>query len=334
MRVVGKTFTGVIILKKDNRKVALIGTGLVGMSFAFAIINQNLCDELVLIDIDAQRAEGEAMDLNHGMAFAQSRIKIYAGVYGDCSDADIAVITAGANQRPGETRLELLNKNAAIISQVVASVLESGFSGLFLVATNPVDIMTRLVKELSGFDGAHVIGSGTTLDTARLRYLIGDYFSIDPRNVHAYVIGEHGDSEFVAWSQALVSTVPVTEMCIRSRLCALNDLQEIEDDVRNAAYVIIKAKKATYYGVGMALARIVKAIFADESSILTVSACMKGEYGLNGVYIGVPSVVGRDGIKRVLPLSLTTDELAKLTESGRILEENYRSIEAVKPIMA
>ena len=274
MRVVGKTFTGVIILKKDNRKVALIGTGLVGMSFAFAIINQNLCDELVLIDIDAQRAEGEAMDLNHGMAFAQSRIKIYAGVYGDCSDADIAVITAGANQKPGETRLELLNKNAAIISQVVVSVLESGFSGLFLVATNPVDIMTRLVKELSGFDGAHVIGSGTTLDTARLRYLIGDYFSIDPRNVHAYVIGEHGDSEFVAWSQALVSTVPVTEMCIRSRLCALNDLQEIEDDVRNAAYVIIKAKKATYYGIGMALARIVKAIFADESSILTVSACM------------------------------------------------------------
>ncbi len=314
----------------DNRKVALIGTGMVGMSFAYAAINQGLCDELVLIDINKDRADGEAMDLNHGMAFASSKIKIYSGVYGDCSDADIVVIAAGANQKPDETRLELVYNNAEIMKGIVQQVVDSGFNGIFLVATNPVDIMTKLVKELSGFDSKKVIGSGTTLDTARLRYLIGDYFGIDSRNVHAYVIGEHGDSEFVPWSQAMISTVPVTEICEASGKCAFCDLQDIEREVRQSAYVIIKAKKATYYGIGMALARIIKAIFTNECSVLTVSTYLNGEYGERDIYIGVPCVIGRSGVKRIMPLILTEEELNKLKKSCKILDKIYNDLKKSK----
>lgn len=311
----------------DNRKVALIGTGMVGMSFAFALTNYNLCNELVLIDIDREKAEGEAMDLNHGMAFAPTRMKIYSGVYGDCSDADIVVITAGANQKPEETRLDLLHRNAKIIRSIVEQVIDSGFDGIFLVASNPVDIMTRLVQEISGFDHKKVIGSGTTLDTARLRYLVGEYFNIDSRNVHAYVMGEHGDSEFVPWSQALISTVPVKEMCERSKCsCTIQDLQQIEDDVRNAAYVVIKAKNATYYGIGMSLVRIVRAIFNDERSILTVSTFIDGQYGEHDVYIGIPSVVGRGGVVETMPISLTKDETEKFHYSCNVLRKHFNNL--------
>lgn len=311
----------------DKRKVALIGTGMVGMSFAFALVNNNLCNELVLIDIDKDRAEGEAMDLNHGMAFASSRMRIYAGVYGDCSDADIVVITAGANQKPEETRLDLLNRNTEIIKSIVAQVIDSGFNGIFLIASNPVDIMTRLVQQVSGFDHKRVIGSGTTLDTARLRYLIGEYFNIDSRNVHAYVLGEHGDSEFVPWSQALISTVPIFSMCEKSSCkCSLQDLLQIEEDVRNAAYIVIKAKKATYYGIGMSLVRIVKAIFNDERSVLTVSTYVDNLYGENDVYVGVPSIVGRDGVIDVMPISMTKEERDKFSRSCNILRDHYNQI--------
>ena len=197
----------------DNRKkIVLIGTGMVGMSFAYAALNRNLCDELVLIDINEKRANGEAMDLNHGLAFSNSSMKIYSGSYGDCSDADIAVICAGVNQKPGESRLELLQRNTKVFSSIVPNVVQSGFDGIFLVATNPVDIMTRVTFELSGFNAAKVIGTGTTLDTARLRYLMGEYFEIDPRNIHAYVIGEHGDSEFVPWSQAILAVKPIKDV--------------------------------------------------------------------------------------------------------------------------
>ena len=194
----------------DNRKVVLIGTGMVGMSFAYAALNQNICDELVLIDINRERAIGEAMDLNHGLAFSKTSMRIYAGEYNDCSDADIVVICAGINQKEGESRLELLSRNAKVFESIVTPVVKSGFSGIFLVATNPVDIMTRITYEMSGFDDNKVIGTGTTLDTARLRYLLSEYFEINPRNIHAYVIGEHGDTEFVPWSQALISTKPLS----------------------------------------------------------------------------------------------------------------------------
>ena len=212
----------------NRSKVVLIGTGMVGMSFAYAALNQNLCDELVLIDINEKRAIGEAMDLNHGLAFSHSSMKIYNGSYSDCGDAEVVAICAGVNQKPGESRLQLLKRNAQVFSTIVPEVVQSGFDGIFLVATNPVDIMTRVTYELSGFNAAKVIGTGTTLDTARLRYLLGEYFEADPRNVHAYVIGEHGDSEFVPWSQALLAAKPIKDVLKdNSQTYYMDDLEKI-----------------------------------------------------------------------------------------------------------
>lgn len=309
-------------MKTDRRKVALIGTGMVGMSYAYSLLNQNVCDELVLIDIDRKRAEGEAMDLNHGLAFSGSNMKIYAGEYEDCADADIVVICAGVAQKPGESRLNLLKRNAAVFKSIVDPVTASGFNGIFLVATNPVDIMTRITYSLSGFNPRRVLGSGTALDTARLRYLLGDYLKIDPRNVHAYVMGEHGDSEFVPWSQAMVATKPILELCEESggMVCG-EDLQKISDEVKGAAYRIIEAKRATYYGIGMALTRITRAILGDENSVLTVSAMLKGEYGQSDVYVGVPCIINQNGIQRVLPLSLREEELEMMKKSCDTLRE-------------
>ncbi len=314
-------------MNNKSKKVVLIGTGMVGMSFAYAALNQNVCDELVLIDIDKLRAEGEAMDLNHGLAFSGTSMKIYAGDYSDCKDADIVVICAGVNQKPGETRLELLGRNADVFRTIVSPVVESGFGGLFLVATNPVDIMTRLTYELSGFEASRVMGTGTTLDTARLRYLLGEYFHLDPRNVHAYVVGEHGDSEFTPWSQALLSTKPVLHVLRDNpQKFRLADLEDISIEVRNAAQKIIEAKRATYYGIGMAITRIVRAILSDEHSVLTVSARLMGEYGIENVYMGNPCIIGRNGVDRQIELSLTGDELQKLHHSCRVLAGSYNSL--------
>lgn len=313
-------------MRDDKRKVALIGTGMVGMSYAFALLNRNICDEIVLVDLNAERAEGEAMDLSHGIPFAQTRMRIWSGSYEDCKDADLAVITAGAPQAPGETRLDLVNKNSKIITAIVKDLVESGFGGLMLIASNPVDVMTMVAAKASGFERGRVFGSGTTLDTARLRYAIGEHFNVDPKNVHAFVIGEHGDSEFVPWSQAMISTLPVTEMCRRSGNCCNGDLQDIAQSVKDAAYTIINAKKATYYGIAMALARITAAIFSDERSILTLSAPLMGEYGEKEVCAGVPCIVGREGVKSVVELMLTDDELDKLHRSCDVLRESYNQI--------
>lgn len=285
--------------KADKRKIVLIGTGMVGMSYAYALLNQNLCDELVLIDINKKRAEGEAMDLNHGVAFSGGNMEIYAGEYTDCCNADLVVLTAGLPQKEGQNRLDLLKENRKIFETILQSVLENGFHGIFLVATNPVDIMTRIVYEISDFPPEKVIGTGTALDTARLRYLLGEKFMIDPRNMHAYVMGEHGDSEFVPWSQAMMTTKPIFDLCGETEGCHFQELLELEEEVRMAAYKIIEAKKATYYGIGMAMARITKAIFGNEYSVLTVSAHLQGEYGENGIYIGIPCVVNRMGIQRL-----------------------------------
>lgn len=308
----------------DNRKVILIGTGMVGMSYAYALLNQNACDELVLIDIDRQRAEGEAMDLNHGLAFSGSHMKIYAGDYRDCANADIVVICAGVAQKPGESRLDLLQRNTSVFQSIIDPVTESGFNGIFLVATNPVDIMTRVTCALSGFNPRRVLGTGTALDTARLRYLLGEYFSVDPRNIHAYVMGEHGDSEFVPWSQAMLATKPILTICEESggRFCA-EDMEKITEEVRGAAQKIITAKKATYYGIGMALVRITRAIFGNESSVLTVSSMLRGEYGQSDVFVGAPCIVGRNGIQRTLTLSLSEEELEKFRLSCDTLREFY-----------
>lgn len=315
-------------MKTDRRKVALIGTGMVGMSYAYSLLNQNVCDELVLIDIDKKRAEGEAMDLNHGLAFSGSNMKIYAGEYEDCADSDIAVICAGVAQKPGESRLNLLKRNTAVFKSIIDPITASGFNGIFLVATNPVDIMTRITYTLSGFNPRRVLGSGTALDTARLRYLLGDYLKVDPRNVHAYVMGEHGDSEFVPWSQAMIATKPILELCGESggHVCE-EDLKKISEEVKGAAYQIIEAKNATYYGIGMALTRITRAILGDENSVLTVSAMLKGEYGQADVFTGVPCIINQNGIQRVLPLSLSEEELEKMKRSCDTLRESLESLE-------
>ena len=312
--------------KADKRKIVLIGTGMVGMSYAYALLNQNLCDELVLIDINKKRAEGEAMDLNHGVAFSGGNMEIYAGEYTDCCNADLVVLTAGLPQKEGQNRLDLLKENRKIFETILQSVLENGFHGIFLVATNPVDIMTRIVYEISDFPPEKVIGTGTALDTARLRYLLGDKFMIDPRNMHAYVMGEHGDSEFVPWSQAMMTTKPIFDLCGETEGCHFQELLELEEEVRMAAYKIIEAKKATYYGIGMAMARITKAIFGNEYSVLTVSAHLQGEYGENGIYIGIPCVVNRMGIQRIVELPLGSEEKQRLHSSCETLENTYREI--------
>lgn len=309
----------------SERKVVLIGTGMVGMSFAYSLVNQgNICDELVLIDVNKERANGEAMDLNHGLAFAKSNMKIYAGDYRDCKDADIVVIAAGVAQKDGETRLDLLQRNTEVFRSIINPVVKSGFDGIFLVATNPVDIMTRVTYELSRFGASRVIGTGTSLDTARLRYLLGDYFTVDPKNIHAYVIGEHGDSEFVPLSQVMLATKAVTEILEDERNdYNMDDMQSIEEQVRTSAYKIIKAKRATYYGIGMAITRIVKAILGDENSVLTVSAKLCGEYDSKNVFIGVPCIIGRNGVKEIVELSLTDGEKEKFQNSRQVLEDSF-----------
>ncbi len=315
-------------MNTDKRKVVLVGTGMVGMSFAYALVNQGgICNELVLIDLNHERAVGEAMDLNHGLAFAKSNMKIYAGEYADCKDADIVVIAAGVAQKEGETRIDLLQRNTEVFRSIITPVVKSGFDGIFLVATNPVDIMTRVTYEISRFGAARVIGTGTSLDTARLRYLLGDYFTVDPKNIHAYVIGEHGDSEFVPFSQVMLATKRISEVLDddKNAFC-VDGMKEIEEQVRTSAYEIIKAKKATYYGIGMAITRIVKAILGDENSVLTVSAKLSGEYNSKDVFIGVPCIIGRNGVKEVIELSLTDDEKERFENSKNVLTDNFEGL--------
>ncbi len=314
-------------MSKSGRKVVLIGTGMVGMSFAYAALNQNVCSELVLCDINEKKAIGEAQDLNHGLAFSNSSMKITHGSYEDCEDAEIVLICAGVNQKPKESRLELLQRNAVVFKSIIEPVIKSGFDGIFLVATNPVDIMTSITCTLSGFDPSRVIGTGTTLDTARLRYLLGNYFDVSPKNVHAYVIGEHGDSEFTPWSQALIATKPVFDILEDNpHLFTQARLDEISENVRNAAQQIISAKGATYYGIGMAAVRIVRAILSHENSVLTTSVLLNGEYGQHNVFCGNPCIINRYGISRKIELSLTDTELEKLNKSCNILRSSLKDL--------
>lgn len=314
-----------------NRRVALVGCGMVGMSYAYALLNSDLCNELILIDINEQKAIGEAMDLNHGLCFSGSHMKIRAGSFEDCQYADLVVITASAGSRkPGQTRFDLLNNNVKVFKSFISKIVASGFNGIFLVASNPVDIMTRITYELSGFPANRVIGSGTTLDTARLRYLIGDYFQADPHSVHGYVIGEHGDSEFVPFSQLNLSTKNVEEFFTDERFSddyKREDIEAIIEKVKNSGAEVIKAKGATYYGIGMSLVRITKAIFGDENSVITVSSRLNGEYGMRDVYLGLPAYVNRNGVRKILPLNLREDEIEKLRNSYNVLKDSYEALE-------
>ncbi|KUP09598.1 lactate dehydrogenase [Bacillus coahuilensis m2-6] len=307
-------------VRKKKNKVALIGTGFVGSSYAFAMLNQGIAQEMVLIDLDFNKADGDARDLNHGLAFA-SPMKIYAGTYADCHDADLVVITAGAAQKPGETRLDLVEKNVKIFKGIVTEVMNSGFDGIFLVATNPVDVLTYATWKFSGLPKERVIGSGTILDTARLRYLLGDYFNIDTRNVHAYIMGEHGDTEFPVWSHARIGLSPLEQASKKPNNELMTDLDDIFVNVRDAAYHIIERKGATYYGIAMGLVRITKAIFNNEQSILTVSALLEGQYGQEDLYIGVPAIINREGIQEVIELPLNEKENEQFQHSAKVLKD-------------
>ncbi len=309
------------MMANNINRVVVVGTGFVGSSYAFALLNQGVTEELVLIDLNKEKSEGDAMDLNHGLPFAPAPTKIWFGDYRDCKDADIVVLTAGANQKPGETRLDLVDKNVKIFKSIVNEVMKSGFDGIFLVATNPVDILTYATWKFSGLPKERVIGSGTILDTARFRYVLGEYFQVDTRNVHAYIIGEHGDTELPVWSHADIGGRSILEIVEENEEYSLDDLERLFINVRDAAYHIIQRKGATYYGIAMGLVRLTKAILQNENSILTVSAYLDGEYGQNDIYIGVPAVVNRNGIREVLELKLNEEEKEKFAHSVKVLKE-------------
>ncbi|MED1469852.1 L-lactate dehydrogenase [Bacillus salipaludis] len=312
--------------KEKVNRVVLVGTGAVGCSYAYSLINQGVAEELVLIDVNEAKAEGEAMDLNHGMPFAPSPINVWSGTYQDCANADLVVITAGLAQKPGETRLELVEKNTKIFKQIVKSIMESGFDGIFLVATNPVDILTYITWKESGLPKERVIGSGTVLDSARLRSALGKYFNVDTRNVHAAIIGEHGDTELPVWSHAMIGIENLDTVLERKGDLKKECLEEVFVNVRDAAYQIIERKGATYYGIGMSLVRITKAILNNENSILTVSAYLNGEYEQNDVYIGVPAVINRSGIREVVEIELNEKEKEQFNHSVSVLKETMKPV--------
>lgn len=299
----------------QGNKVVLVGTGAVGSSYAYALLNQGVCDELVLVDLNEEKAKGDVMDLDHGVVYAPGAMDIKFGTYEDCKDAALVVICAGAAQKPGETRLDLVSKNVKIFESIVGSIMKSGFNGIFLVATNPVDILAYATWKFSGLPKERVIGSGTVLDSARFRSALGKEFDAAPASVHGYIIGEHGDSQLPVWSSANIAGTPVAPLLTEERK------EEMAVAVRDAAYDIIKAKGATYYGIASGLARITKAILRNENVILPVGALLEGENGHNNVYIGIPSVVNRGGVKRVVELELNESEREKLAQSVQTLKE-------------
>ena len=315
---------------KSKRKVVLVGAGFVGMSMAYSLLNQGGVEELVLIDVNKDKTIGEEMDLSDGLPYAPHKMKIKAGDYSECKDANIVVITAGLAQKPGQTRLELAVVNAKIMKEITQNVMANGFSGVFIVASNPVDLMSYVVAEVSGMPKSKVIGSGTVLDTARLRYLIAEYLQVSSKNVHAYILGEHGDSSLVPWDHCYVGCKKMIDI-MKDNNYPMDDLKKIHDGVWQAAYKIIEKKKATYYGIGMALNRLVHAVLNDENSILTVSTYQNNEYGQEGMYIGVPAIINKDGVKEILELKLNDEDQAKFNYSCEIMKENIEK--EIKPII-
>lgn len=303
------------------RKVVMIGCGFVGAASAFSLMESGLFREMVLIDADKARAEGEALDISHGVPFARP-MKIYAGDYDDIENASLIIITAGANQKEGETRLDLVKKNISIFKSIIPEIKKRDFNGLLLIVSNPVDILTYVATKLSGFAANRVIGSGTVLDTARLKYAIGEHLNIDSRSVHAFIIGEHGDSEMVAWNSANVSGIKLDNFCeMRGFYNHKESSEKIANDVKNSAYEIISKKKATYYGIAMSVKRICEAIVRDEKSILPISSMMNGEYGIKDVALSMPAIIGKNGFEGHVPIDLSDDEIEKLKLSAQTLQE-------------
>lgn len=311
---------------KDLNKVGLIGAGMVGASFAYSLMQHGVANELVLIDADAGRAEGEVMDLNHGLPFVRP-IRIYAGDYADLAGADVIVICAGVGQRPGQTRLELLQTNAGIFRSIVPNILKVTQDAIIVVATNPVDILTQITAEIVGAGCCNVLGSGTILDTARLRYMLGAHYGVDSRSVHAYVVGEHGDSELALWSLANIAGVRLTDFVgANGQGYDPQALENIFHQTRNAAYEIIQRKKATYYAIGLGLLSIVEAVLRDQHTVMTVSSPLSGQYGVREISISMPAIVGRRGVEEVLNLPLSDSELSAFQYSAQTLKERLAEI--------
>ncbi|MCC6101722.1 L-lactate dehydrogenase [Lentilactobacillus buchneri] len=308
-----------IFLTLQRQKVALIGDGAVGSSYAYAMMQQGLAEEFVIVDVIKERTEGDALDLEDAQAFTSPK-HVYSGDYADCKDADLAVITAGAPQKPGETRLDLVNKNLKIMKSIIDPLVGSGFNGVIVVAANPVDILTYAAQKFSGFPKNRVFGSGTSLDTSRLQVALGKKLQVSPQSISAYILGEHGDSEFAAYSAAQIGGRPFLDVAKEAGL-SMDNLKEIEDQVRHKAYEIINRKGATFYGVATCLMRISRAILRDENAVLPVGAPMDGEYGLHDVYIGSPAVVNASGIQKVVEVPLNADEAAAMKASAETLQK-------------
>ncbi|MDK4685505.1 L-lactate dehydrogenase [Kingella negevensis] len=313
--------------QKTGNKVVVIGTGAVGVSYAYAVLNQGICDELVLIDLNVKRAFAEACDLSHGVFNGPTPVKVKQGTYEDCADADIICICAGVPQKPGETRLQLIDNNLSVFNSVVGEVMKTGFDGIFLLASNPVDVLSYATFKFSGLPKHRVIGSGTVLDTARLCYFLSEEFNVAPQSIDAYMIGEHGDSVLAAWSSAYVAGTSVKEY-FDVMPNGKERMEQIRHDVMRAAYSIIEGKGATYYGIGMGLARITKAILFNQNCVLPVSALLEGEYGENDVYTGVPAVINRNGIARIIEKPLDADEKQKFADSANILRSYQEKVHA------
>lgn len=306
-------------MSKHHQKVVLVGDGAVGSAYAFALMQQGLAEELVIVDVIKERTVGDALDLEDAQVFTAPK-QIYSGDYSDAKDADLVVITAGAPQKPGETRLDLVNKNLKILSSIVQPIVDSGFDGIFVVAANPVDILTYATWKFSGFPKNKVIGSGTSLDSSRLRVALGNKLELDPRSIEAYILGEHGDTEFAAYDEATVGGVPLKTYA-HNKGVTDDELADIEDKVRNKAYEIINRKGATYYGVATSLMRITRAIFRDENAILPVGASLEGEYGLDDIFIGTPAIINASGLAGVVEIPLSDDEKAKMANSAKTLKQ-------------
>lgn len=305
----------------NPRKAAVIGCGFVGSATAFTLMQSRLFSELVLLDVNMEKADGEAKDIAHGIPFA-GQMKIYAGTYDDAADAAIIIITAGANQKPGETRLDLVQKNTAIYQSIIPEIVKRDFGGILLIVSNPVDILTYVALKLSGLPEKRVLGSGTVLDTARLKYALGEHLGVDSRSVHSFIIGEHGDSEIAAWSSTNVSGIPLNEFCeMRGHFNHDAAMEAIAEKVKNSAYEIISKKQATYYGIAMSVKRICECIVRNERSILPVSAMMHGEYGIEDITLSMPAIVGIGGVETHVPIALSEEEAEKLVESAKKLKE-------------
>jgi L-lactate dehydrogenase len=306
-------------------KIAIVGVGAVGATSAYALMLSGIGEEIVLIDVNEQKAEGEAMDLAQGAAFVRP-VRVYAGRYADCAGAQIVVITAGAAQRPGESRLDLVKRNTGIFRSMIPQIVQAAPEAILLIVANPVDILTYAAVKLSGFPDCRVLGSGTTLDTARLRTLVGDQLRVDPRSVHAYVIGEHGDSEVVAWSRATVAGMPIGEFCRqRGPVCDEDMQQRIGQQVKQAAYEIIARKGATFYAIGLGVRQIVEAILRGHHTVLTVSTLMTGQFGVSDICLSLPTIVNRTGVEGVLVPGLSDAEVEAFRHSAQVLHETAQA---------